>query len=472
MTKIENVINSSLASLRADSSLREHHNQRLHLLLLFEGINNIGMLNHIRHAKELLCPITEYIKEIAGGNLSVPYLSQHRDAVQDIYHFDGYRWYLVDKNIFVYMLKEACKKMGVPKEHYMNPQFIKQLREYIESSLHKPWDLQSPDDKIYLNMNNGTLEIDNDGYCTLREHRKEDYFTHVLPYNYNPSATCELWEKFINEMIEDKETQRVLATYIIYCLTKNKKLEMILFMLGTGANGKSVILEIIKALLGAENVSEVSISEATLNENARCMLEGKLANISRESIGRLNEAEFKKLVSGEPVLGRLLYNDTKLIEDLPKFICSFNTMPTIDKIYAVIRRIILIRMDVTVDPAKKDPELADKLKNELSGILNWVLANTKEFMQNGLYISPKCDADFQEYLQSTDSVLFFFKEECEISSASTDLKILFNAYRSFCYDEQVKPVGRNEFTKRLVSAGAKCVNTDKHRKRFNITLKD
>lgn len=97
----------------------------------------------------------------------------------------------------------------------------------------------------------------------------------------------------------------MLAEFIAYSLT-SLKLEKVLLLLGSGANGKSVIFEIVQALLGEDNVSNSSLLQLR-EPHYRAMLANKLLNYASEISTRLDADIFKKLASGEPCEARLPY---------------------------------------------------------------------------------------------------------------------------------------------------------------------
>ena len=66
-----------------------------------------------------------------------------------------------------------------------------------------------------MNLQNGTLEIDKQGRCRLREHRKEDYFASCLPYCYDEGAQCEGWHRFLDRVLPDGSCQRLFQEFMV-----------------------------------------------------------------------------------------------------------------------------------------------------------------------------------------------------------------------------------------------------------------
>ena len=90
---------------------------------------------------------------------------------------------------------------------------------------------------------------------------------------------------------------------------------------------------------------------------------------------------------------------------------------------------------------------------ELSGILNWVLEALPQFMSRGQF-SPceVCQKELERFRLQSDSVQLFLYECCERNETiTTSGKDLFAKYKSFCYNDMLRPVGKQRFFDRLES---------------------
>lgn len=86
---------------------------------------------------------------------------------------------------------------------------------------------------------------------------------YCLPYDYMPASTCLLFTKYLDRVIPDKESQTVLQELLGSIFIKNINLEKIGILYGSGSNGKSVLLKIITALLGDNNISQMDLKSLT-----------------------------------------------------------------------------------------------------------------------------------------------------------------------------------------------------------------
>jgi putative DNA primase/helicase len=232
-----------------------------------------------------------------------------------------------------------------------------------------------------------------------------------------------------------------------------------LVLFGSGANGKSVVFEIILALLGKENVSNYSLTSLTDNNGYyRAQISNKLVNYGSEIGGKLEADMLKKMASGEPIEARQPYGRPLLLHEYAKLIFNCNQLPKdVEQTDAYFRRFLILPFNVTIEEDKQDKSLANKIVvSELPGILNWVLEGLKRLLTQGKFTKCKISDDLlTRYKIESDSVQIFL-EEYNINK-STDsreyktLKTVYDAYRAFCSESGYKPISKLNFSKRLQS---------------------
>lgn len=452
-----------------DSFLQQIEDKTMILNELFESKNPAKTIE--RAVREL---ISKGIAMAVDGKMSVIDYSQKSMSKQTVYLFVGTHWKIIESQDYFDFVKKASKKMGLDDLYAEDMDFMNKVFERVAFRVMGNRKLCCPPGSIWINLLNCTLEIHEDGTLISREHNKDDFFTYVLPYNYNPEAECPLWFRFLNRVLPEKQAQTLLAEYIGYCFTNNMKLEKMAVFYGGGCNGKSVALDVIEALMGRPNVSNVSLSDVTLDDEKRAQIENKLVNISTESGGKLDFAILKQLVSGEKVNVRVLYKGTHTIDRYAKFITSFNKLPNSEGTFGFFRRWILFPFNVTIPDAEQDIDLTKKLCKELSGILNWVLVALQGLLQTKSFSkSELCDGALADYKRQSNSVLLFMDEKCAISDEnSITLTELYKKYTLFCREEDVtNKFGKKGFQEVIKAFGAVSRKTQ-NRILFNIKVKD
>lgn len=374
----------------------------------------------------------------------------------NIFLYNGTYWSEIDKERFQSFLGEVALKMGVEKFKGKIHTFKDELHKQFMSEAYLP----NPKEKnksILINLLNGTYEI-YDNNRKLRDYESTDFITHQLPFNYDEKATSPLFENYLNEVLPDVDKQKVFAEFCGYIFVKPSflKLEKILILFGSGANGKSVFFEILNALLGKENVSNFSLQSLT-NENGyyRAKIANKLVNYASEINGKLETDIFKQIASGEPIEARLPYGEPFILTEYAKLIFNCNELPKdVEHTNAFFRRFLIIGFDITIPENKQDKDLANKIiKNELSGVFNWVLKGLDRLIEQKQF--SKCEAIDNarvDYEKQSDSVQLFISEYEYKSSASEYMLIssLYPLYKNFCVEDGYRPVGKTKFIQRLI----------------------
>jgi putative DNA primase/helicase len=374
-----------------------------------------------------------------------------------VYLYNGAYWNELDKEVLQQFLGDAAEQMGMPmydaRQYLIRDNLFKQ---FLSTGFQA---MPENNDKILINLKNGTFEINDNGTGTLRPANKSDFLKYQLPFEYNPDAACPMFQRFLDVSLPDKSAQDVLAEFIGYVFAPNLKLEKALILYGSGANGKSVFFDIITALLGTQNVSSFSI-DALCDQagTSRAMLLNKLVNYSSEIGKQFNADRFKQLCSGEPIEARLLYCNPFLLTKYARLIFNANQLPKeVEQTLAFFRRFLIIPFSITIPPEQQDIELSKKIiNNELSGVFNWVLRGLDRIVKQKKF--SKCDIaekELEQYRRESDSVEMFLDENEYQKSVnnSKQLKDLYSEYRNYCFDVGNRTCSLKTFSQRLKDKG-------------------
>lgn len=409
-------------------------------------------ISNMKHPEKALRGLLwNEIKCAADGDLLCTVYRERRKSEQRVIAYTGCCWEMIDQQMWQHFVNRCSEKCGLPETYSKDPDFMEKTWRHTAFSVFEPRKHRVPDGEVWLNLQNGTLVVRRDRTPPeLRLHRREDMFFYVLPYYYNPEAECHGWLNYLDRVLPEKESQTVLAEFVGYTLAKTHILNKMLWMVGPGANGKSVALDIIEALLGKSNVSNLSFSDLTTDPTKRVGMEGKLLNISTETGKSVRADVAKLLTAGEPVAIKYLYEDPFTTRDYGQFMAAFNVFPRPEITVAFKRRLIVLPFDVIIPDEEQDKELTQKLLKELPGILNWVIQAMSGLMERKAFTkSEVCQQALDQYFMQSDSVRMFYLEMCEKQEYSTRGDELFKAYKSYCYDSNYTPLGKGNFYKRL-----------------------
>lgn len=461
LCSLEQELTSKVSELDAQHTMREQQLVALTLSQITEGVvskeTEINSLMEATKGKCLTILKEMVIREVirsADSHLWCPEYIQRSGSDQRVCVFTGSHWEQIESQQWMDFVNDCAMRCGIPESLLMNHNFMNQLFEGVAFQLAKYRRQVIPEGEVWLNVRNGTLVIKSDGSVVSHEHSYDNLFFYCLGYSYDPQAECPQWHAFLDRVLPDQDAQRLLAEYIGYCLMPDHKMEKMLLLYGEGLNGKSVTLEIIEALLGSMNVSYMSLADLTNDDVKRSAIVGKMLNISHESGKDVNPNVLKQLTSGERVTVRRLYHNPDETNNYGKLIAAFNVLPRAENTFGFFRRLLFLPYQVTIPKEEIDRQLAVRLKAELPGILNWVLESLPGLLSRREF-SPceSSDKALEQYRLQSDNVRLFLNEACETSDYTTLASEVFKAYRSFCINSSLKPIGKTRFYERLERLG-------------------
>jgi putative DNA primase/helicase len=378
---------------------------------------------------------------------------------EQIYLFNSEYWENINDEIFKDFLSAVALKMGIDKYDAKHHLFKDDLyKQFIADAGLK--EIKPSNGTTLINLTNGTFEI-TPKKQVLRAFKKTDFLTYQLPFAYDSEATAPQFNRFLDEVLPEPELQNILAEYLACIFVKNRniKIEKVLLLHGTGANGKSVVFDVIMALLGSKNVSNYSLHSLTAeNSKSRINLLDKLLNYSSEINGKLESNIFKLMASCEPMEVPVLYKQTIVATDYARLMFNCNELPKeVEYTNAFFRRFIILPFRVSIAPSKQDKELSKRIiETELSGVFNWVLEGLTRLLENkDITHSQIVENEVLEYQKESDSVLMFIEDENYQKSIDQDrpLKEVFAEYKSYCIENGFHSCSVKTFSTRLKKNG-------------------
>tara|TARA_R110002074_G_scaffold401198_1_gene598526 strand:+ start:4207 stop:6576 length:2370 start_codon:yes stop_codon:yes gene_type:complete len=313
-----------------------------------------------------------------------------------------------------------------------------------------------------VNTLNGELVLI-DGQWQLMAHDREHYRTTQIPVEYDPKAQAPRFIQFMSEVFagdpDAADKAQALLEMIGYTLMAHCRHERFIIMVGTGANGKSVLLSVLEALAGVGNVAGVQPSQFDRSFQ-RAHLHGKLANIVTEikQGEMIDDASLKGIVSGEPTTVEHKFKDPFVMR--PFSTCWFGTnhMPhTRDFSDALFRRALVVEFNNKFKPelGNCDPQLKDKLLDELPGILSLALDAYSDALSFGFTMPESCQQARERWRLEADQVAQFVDDECERDAAGRIRpQSLFDAYKEWAEENGIhKRLAQKSFGDRLVMLG-------------------
>ncbi len=318
-----------------------------------------------------------------------------------------------------------------------------------------PPDFQFNREPMILNFTNRTLDLNEGSISGI--HRRELFQNIQFPYDFNRDAHCPNWNLFLESLEFDSDTLKCLQEWAGYCLLPivQGTLQKSLFFIGEGANGKSVFLETLAAVL--DNVSHLELSEL-FDRFKIAELEGKLANICTDvETSKVMDARFKKIVAGEPQSAERKFKEPFEFEPFAKILFSANDfIPTKDRTHGFYRRFDILKFNRIFKTEEQKPELLQELKDEVPGIFNWALEGLERLSQQKWIMTKSSYMDncHNEFRRATNPLQLFIEEECVVEgNATVDSNELRSSYKRYCEDKGYKILSDNKLGQELKRLG-------------------
>ncbi len=302
----------------------------------------------------------------------------------------------------------------------------------------------------------------------------------MVHYDHDYNEHCFEFLNFLEYVLPERDKRRVLQEFLgsIFIDRRKAKLEKMLILLGTGANGKSVVFDTILGVLGRDNVTNFGLG-ALIGGNDRkhniATLNGKRLNYCSEirviEIGHDSDA-LKTLISGEPTEARVLYGQNFMADSIPLLMANANRMPKLnDMSHGMMRRLCVLRFNITVPKSVQNPMLSEQLRSEYPGVFNWIIEGRERFIQNGYKLS--CEPEVEQVLKEIEfednTVLKwmryrrYFKGDPDNDAPAIwrPVRSMYSEYVGWSMAENIIPDSLNSFGRTLKSEGYKARRTGK-----------
>lgn len=321
---------------------------------------------------------------------------------------------------------------------------------------------QLDSNKYLLNCQNGILDLKTG---SLLPHASHHLMTKIADAGYEEDAECPNWIKFLESVFVDRDgnTDHELIRYVQkligYSMTGDVSEQSMYFLYGGGKNGKSTFINTIKDILGdysRQTNKETFISKehngGSANSDVARLTGSRFVSAVESNDGeKLDESIVKQITGGESIIARFLHKD--FFEFSPEFKVFFTTnhKPIVKGTdEGIWRRIKLIPFLATIPEAKRDLQLPVKLKEEVSGILKWMLEGCLLWQKEGLQSPASIETASKDYREEMDILLPFIKECCTVNPlAKVELKDLYNEYQNYCFENDDYKLKKRAFTREL-----------------------
>lgn len=313
-------------------------------------------------------------------------------------------------------------------------------------------ELQEPTTIPVIPLQNGYLHLA--GSPVLRPHDKALGLRHVLRCDYDPAApTPEAFEKLLNRILPEAAVRGRVQEYIGYTLLPDARFQLAQLWLGSGANGKGTLANIVQAL--HEQVAATSPSKLD-GFHAAIVLGASLIYCDEAPPQDWCEQTIKTMIAAESVPIDRKYLPAITTRVFGKWLILANHIPVIrDQSNGFWRRFDIVPFTVEIPAGERDPLLADHIvKHELTGVLNWALEGLQRLLARGRFDAspPPAMRTAKQAARTETNSVHAWVEDAGIERtliADTSKSEVYTVYTSWCRENGMMPLSSPKFWKRL-----------------------
>lgn len=358
-------------------------------------------------------------------------------------------------------LKTMIRRLIYPK--FIKSPVIRRVYELFTSAA----ELQKSPEELnqypayWINFQNGFY--DPVARCMI-PHDPRYLAVNMIPHSYDPAATPEgqTVQKWLREICPAKDDREMLLQFCGYSLTRDTRQQKFLILSGTGGTGKSTLIRMMEAAVGAENTSNISLSQLTQRFFPFGLL-GKLLNSCADlEVGALEDVStLKKILGEDALIGERKGRDGVSFRSYAKLVFSTNELPTIraERTTGFYRRLLVLQMDKV--PQSRRADFYDVLAGEMDAFIHAAVAALERMLLLGEI--KESEGSRQAVLQlrdDSDTVEAFINDECVRDPDKQENRVdLFRAYSAYCAAAERQALSKTNFFKAMRVKGFSEVKT-------------
>jgi P4 family phage/plasmid primase-like protien len=300
-----------------------------------------------------------------------------------------------------------------------------------------------------INLKNKTVWFAPGKPPEFRPHRREDYLTTQLPYDYDPNATCpgfltmldqafvEIEKEFSTE--EKNDFKRHFFEVVGYMIQPNKNHPLAWIWIGGGKNGKSRITKILAKLVGESAWKKGDIRDFNPDKNPHMLhsLENQLVLLDDDAKKgvTLDDGMIKKICESSDILVNPKNKNAYMIRlQVTPLILTNHALCVDDLSDGMLRKLQVAEFKANLMPLETS-ELPDQVEaNEMPGILNLAIQGLSRLRDRGKFEVPKCAGEFKRrYLVKANVIYYFWDSviKTEALGNGTDVKAAYGLYKEY-----------------------------------------
>jgi P4 family phage/plasmid primase-like protien len=360
--------------------------------------------------------------------------------------------------------QESVARLGT--ENFLNNR-VNGVKNYIKSSNYVERDnFQPPERKI--NLRNGVYNLETG---QMESHKPENNFTFKINYNYKTGSECPRIDQFLSEITEKEEDKEKLYEIIAYSMLPSNPLNKAAILAGSGENGKTVFIDIVKELLGSRNIVNKSLQD--LNDSFDVHdIHGKLSVIDDDlpPTKLRNTDIFKKLTGGSDIGAEIKFGDHYDFQPIAFPIFAANQIPpTPDKSHGFFRRWVLVNFPYQFrknpnpnDPKQKQAQPRSEMitelttEEEMEGLLCKCIEKLEELLERNSFKNQRSVEDLRKkWREHSTPITSFFEKYVEQGRTKSEDEMVKDKKDNPDWEDWQFDYLRRDDLQRMIAAYAK-----------------
>lgn len=303
----------------------------------------------------------------------------------------------------------------------------------------------------YIPLKNGVFDFETK---ELLPHSAHYHFMYQFPVIYNPQAECPKAQAFFYQVLTP-EQRTIVEEWIGYYFWRNYMFKKAIIFVGAGDTGKTTLLEVIVNLLGANNISSISLQKMSSDKFSAAHLYEKHGNIVDELSARdiSDTGAFKMATGGGTITGEYKFGNQFGFKNFSKFTFACNRIPDVSDTNdeAYFNRWMVIRFENVIK--KVIPNFIETLKTEeeRSGLFNLAMVGLERLLRHKRFsYHNTAEQTKSEMMRAGSSIAMFAAEMLEKDIGNEIGKdTMYDAYVDYCERNHLSAQTKDMLGKRL-----------------------
>ena len=314
----------------------------------------------------------------------------------------------------------------------------------------------------------------------VRPHDPSALCTRITRAAVDPTQGATLWRSFLTGITQDDQA---LAEYLQrvagYCATGVTVEDVLVYLFGIGANGKTSFAEAVADALG--DYAKVFSAEVLMESKGERhptdlaqFMGVRFALTSEPASGATwNDSRIKHLTGDAVIAARFMRADYFEFQRTHKTVVVGNHMPRLaDVTHAIRRRVQMVPFRAVFEQAP-GPGMRERLKAEAIGaILAWIVDGARMWQVDGTSPPQAVTNLTDDYLSDQDVIGQWIAARCDrVPTAFEGSAELHRDYMGWCEGQGIRPKNNLGFSSHLVSVGFEKKKTMFGRVFYGLRLK-